>query len=81
MMPWSRKLLEPITLYNGRVLRSLSDAAEFAFKLSDRQKADPAWQNAIGLMMMAAEAEASKNDLKEAERQLYTALKGDGLIG
>jgi hypothetical protein len=80
-MAWTRKLLEPITLYNGRVFRSLHDAAEFALKLSDRQQADPAWQHAIGLLMRAAEAGASEDVLKEAERQLYTALKGDGLIG
>lgn len=80
-MPYSRKLSEPIMLNDGRTFATLRDAADFALTLSDRHKADPAWAYAIELMMKAARTGATLADLQEAERQIYTALRGDGLIG
>jgi hypothetical protein len=57
------------------------DAANFALALSDRKKTDPAWEYAIRVMMGAAEADASEDDLKEAARQLDVAFRMDGLLG
>lgn len=63
-MPWSRKLPAPIALDDGQVFTTLRDAADFAVTISNRQKAHLAWQYAIELMMKAAEADASEDDLK-----------------
>jgi hypothetical protein len=46
-MAWSRKLSSPITLDDGRRFVRLRDAAEFALKLSNRQKAN--WDFALKL--------------------------------
>ena len=80
-MAWTRKLSAPIVLDNGRTFLRLRDAADFALALSDRQKANPAWQYAIRLMMRAAERGSGDQDLKEAERQLDVVLRMDGLLG
>ena len=53
-MAWSRKLSSPITLDDGRRFVRLRDAAEFALKLSDRQKANPDCRYAVRLLKKAA---------------------------
>ena len=80
-MTWSRTLSKPITLDDGRTFTTLRDAADFAITLSERQRADPAWQYAIELMMKAARTGASPVDLQEAERQLNVVFRMDGLLG
>jgi hypothetical protein len=80
-MPYTRKLSAQITLHDGRVITTLRDVADFALTLTDRQKADLAWQYVIELMMKAARTGATTLDLQAVERQLHTVLKADGLIG
>jgi hypothetical protein len=50
-------------------------------ELSDRKKADPAWQYAMRLMMKAAAPNATQADLAKGERQLSLCLRRHGVMG
>ena len=81
VMPWSRKLLEPITIDDGRTFTTLREAAEFMLRLPDLLQASPRWIFAAEAMMKAAKPASSKTELSTAERRLRSALRADGVLG
>jgi len=76
-MPWTRKLLSPIALKDGRVIATLSDAARLMLTLPELHARYPHWHYAGELLIMAA---GDKKSIEEAEAQLTIALKTEGLI-
>ena len=78
-MTWSRKLKNPITLADGRRIRSLADARGIILALPEGHLADAHWQHAAELLLTAARS--AKAPLASFEDQLAVALKAEGLIG
>lgn len=78
-MPWSSPLSRPILLRDGRVLRTLREAAEFILGLGgDYQKA--AWTRyAAELLILAAEG-GKEEDVVNATMQVERALKREGFV-
>ena len=54
-MPWSRHFEDPITLPDGRTLRTLRDAASYIMALPGKTRQSDEWQAAIEALLMAAE--------------------------
>jgi hypothetical protein len=54
-MPWSRAFEDPITLPDGRTLRTLRDAAKYIMALPGKPRQSDEWQAAIEALLMAAE--------------------------
>jgi hypothetical protein len=54
-LPWSRPFEDPVTLLDGRVLRTLQDAADYMMTLSAAQQKTDRWQAAGEAVIMAAE--------------------------
>ena len=54
-MPWSRRFDDPITLADGRTLRTLRDAASYIMALPGKTRQSDEWQAAIEALLMAAE--------------------------
>jgi hypothetical protein len=54
-MPWSRHFEDPITLPDGRTLRTLRDAASYVMALPGKTRQSDEWQAAIEALLMAAE--------------------------
>ena len=54
-MPWSRAFEDPITLADGRTLRTLRDAASYLMALPGKTRQSDEWQTAIEALLMAAE--------------------------
>ena len=76
-MPWTRKLLPPVALKDGRVIATLSDAARLMLTLPELHARNPHWHNAGELLIKAA---GDKKSLEDADAQLRIALKAEGLI-
>jgi hypothetical protein len=76
-MPWTRKLLSPIELKDGRVIATLSDAARLMVTLPQLHADSPHWLHAGELLLEAA---GDKESVSDAEAQLKIALKAEGLI-
>jgi hypothetical protein len=68
-MFWSRRLLQPIALNDGRRLATLDDVAEVVLALPDSRLLKACWDEAIDLLIDAAISRPSRGDL------LRTALK------
>jgi len=51
---WSRRLSWPLTLRDGRTLRSLADARAFVLALPPDEQEYNAWQRAAALLIDAA---------------------------
>ena len=54
-MPWSCPFEDPITLPDGRTLRTLRDAASYVMALPGKTRQSDEWQAAIEALLMAAE--------------------------
>jgi hypothetical protein len=54
-MPWSRRFDDPVTLPDGRPLRTLRDAGRYIAGLPKATQARPEWQAATEALLMAAE--------------------------
>jgi hypothetical protein len=52
---WPRDFDEPISLSDGRVLRSLHAAATYITALPKKESAQPEWQAAIKALMLVVE--------------------------
>ncbi|SED39770.1 hypothetical protein SAMN05444161_3119 [Rhizobiales bacterium GAS191] len=78
-MSWSRKLSEPITLKDGRVLTSLDDARALMLALPEGRQIAPYWQYAAELLLRAADR-SSKDTALEAWAQLRRALVAEGML-
>jgi hypothetical protein len=55
LMPWSRRFEDPISLPDGRALRTLRDAASHVMALPGKTRQSDEWQTAIEALLMAAE--------------------------
>jgi hypothetical protein len=75
-MAWSRKLIPPVVLKDGRELKTLSDAREMILGLVEGQQRAPHWQHAAELLLYAAENE--KEAIDDVRAQLMRALYRDG---
>lgn len=51
---WQRRFDEPISLPDGRQLRTLRDAATYATELPKKESAEAAWQTAVEALMLVA---------------------------
>ena len=54
---WSRAFHDPITLPNGRVLKTLHDAEHYATALPKTEQERVEWQTAAEMLIMAAKGE------------------------
>jgi len=79
MDAWSHKLPHPITLKDGRVIRTLSDARTLLLQSSGSLQRHPWNQYAAELLIRAAESE-TKEDILEAEHQMRRALAREGML-
>ena len=53
-MPWSTPFDEPITLPDGRAVRTLRDAGDYITKLPKAEHSAPEWQAAMEALILAA---------------------------
>jgi hypothetical protein len=77
-MVWSRKLIPPLVLKDGRVLETLSDARDMILGLPEGRRGEPYWRHAADLLRYAAENDREAID--DMRAQLNRALYRDGLI-
>lgn len=77
-MTWSRKLIPPLVLKDGRVLETLSDTRDMILGLPEGQQRAPYWQHAAELFLYAAEIE--KKAIDDVRAQLSRALYRDGFV-
>jgi hypothetical protein len=77
-MTWSRKLIPPLVLKDGRVLATLSDARDMLSGLAEGQQQASYWQHAAALLLYAAEIE--KEAIDDVRAQLNRALYRDGFM-
>jgi hypothetical protein len=56
---WSRHFDEPLSLPDGRELRTLLDAVRYIDALPEAKQKRPEWQTATKLVLMAAEGRGS----------------------
>lgn len=71
---WSTPLTRELRTIDGKVLRTLKDAATFATSIKDPQYSTrPTWQAAAARLMEAAEG----GDVEKATTQVETALFWD----
>ena len=77
-MLWSRKLIKPIELKDGRVLDRLIEARNLYVELPERSRNSPHWQNAAGAIMAAATSQDT-GDVAYATARLLLAVRAEGL--
>jgi hypothetical protein len=77
-MAWSRRLIPPLVLKDGRELKTLSDAREMILGLLEKQKRAPYWQQAAELLRYPAEND--KEAIDDMRAQLMRALYTDGFV-
>ena len=70
---WSRCFDEPISLPDGRLLRTLLDAGQHVAKLPEAQHERPEWRKAIALLLGAAEG---RTPIMFANAVLFQAFRG-----
>jgi hypothetical protein len=56
-MPWNTRLRHPITLADGRTLRTLSDARDMVLSLPQKDQLLQKWQRLADLLMRTARAD------------------------
>lgn len=78
-MPWATPLTKPISLKDGRVLRTLGDAAELFLNFSETIHAHPWVEHAADLLMKAAESK-DKRQIRAATTQVQRALSREGMV-
>jgi len=79
MDAWSHKLLHPITLKDGRVIRTLADARTLLLALNESRRRHPWNQYAAELLLKAADS-GMKDDIMEAEHQMRRVLARQGML-
>jgi hypothetical protein len=72
---WQRRFDDPITLPDGRLLKTLRDAGEFVARLPKAKHNQPAWRLAGAMLLQAAEDGAP---VMLAEIAMRRALNADG---
>jgi hypothetical protein len=77
-MAWTRKLIPPLFLKDGRELKTLSDARDMILGLLEGQQRAPSRQRAAELLLYAAENEQEAID--DVRAQLMRALYRDRLM-
>ena len=77
-MTWSRKLIPPLVLKDGRVLETLSDARDMILGLPEGRQREPYWRHAADLLRYAAEID--KEAIDDVRAQLNRALYRDGFV-
>jgi hypothetical protein len=78
-MSWYRRLSTTIVLKDGRVLRTLGDAAELLVSLSEAIQAHAWIEHAAELLMMAAEFD-DQEEIKAATIQVERALRRERML-
>ena len=66
----SARLSKPLTLRDGRTLRTLRDARDFVLRLPERDLERNAWQSAAGLLIAAANG----GNIEAATKQVAAVL-------
>lgn len=56
-MSWSKRFDKPVTLPDGQILKTLSDARAYMLTLSESELATDKWQTAGEALLMAAKGE------------------------
>jgi hypothetical protein len=51
---WKTRLLRPIRLEDGRIIRTLADAHDVILQLPEKELRRPQWQALVGLLLSAA---------------------------
>ena len=77
--PWSREFVSPVTLRDGRILTTLSDARAVMLGLRPAVQGAAYWQFAAELLLNAAES-GSRKSIQEARDQLCRALGREELL-
>jgi hypothetical protein len=77
--PWERKFADPVTLRDGRVLKTLSEAREVMLGLRREVQRHAYWQYAAELLLKAAES-GDRKSIQEARDQLSRALGQEELL-
>jgi len=77
-MAWTRKLIPPLVLKDGRVLATLSDIRDMILGLPEGRQREPYWQHAADLLRYAAEND--KEAIDDMRAQLSRALYRDGFM-
>jgi hypothetical protein len=75
-MPWSAAFDDPISLRNGRKLRTLQEAADHIMQLPEAAQHASHWQTAIETLINAAEAGGGW--MMFARIAMLRALNADG---
>lgn len=78
-MSWSKKLPEPIKLWDGRELRTLSDVRALILRLPETISHNPKWAYAAELLLKAAET-GKRDDVLDAGHQAARAAKADNYM-
>ncbi|QAY96732.1 hypothetical protein CWB41_14145 [Methylovirgula ligni] len=78
-MPWSDPLSAPITLHDGRVLKTLNDAAQLFLRLSETiQRHD--WNQYAAELLIDAAKSGKAGDIRAATMQVQRALGREGML-
>lgn len=78
-MPWSDPLTFPITLRDGRELRTLRQAADVFLGLSETiQRHD--WNQAAAELLIKAAKSGRAGEIEDATWQVQRALKRAGIL-
>lgn len=78
-MSWSDPLASPITLRDGRVLRTLKDAGELLICFSEDIQAH-AWVQYAAQLLVAAAKSGRPVGIEQATLQVQRALKREGML-
>jgi hypothetical protein len=78
-MSWFRKLDDPITLKDGRMLVTLADAHRLMLALPESRRRSVHWQSTSELLNKFA-SRGSPSAFAQALAQLPRALRSEGLL-
>ena len=76
-MPWSRSLVTPMTLKDGRIVATLAQVRELMLSIPLDARSNAAWRFIPELL---TEAAADRASVSEVEEMLLRGLKGAGLL-
>lgn len=72
-MPWNSPFDDPVTLPNGKKLKTLRDAANYIQRLPKAEHDKPKWQTATSVLIEAAEG---RGPMMHARIGMLRALNG-----
>jgi hypothetical protein len=78
-MPWSSPLDFPITLRDGRVLRTLDDAGSLIVKLGTTRPGN-AWDEDAAELLMKAASSGGEDAIEAATLQVLRVLTREGML-